>query len=272
MAIRVITTIGGVAIVLALLLSSPAAQSAADKTPPVLNTPAAGHFVVGRAVVDAFRGCGDDPGSFVDARESVKWTGSDESGYVRYTLSTKPYAAQKDTTVFSKSTKTRAPAVVATNYDGDCGGGSVQEGVRAWRVVARDAAGNSTARRVAANVSVLQDNWSDLTYGGRWAVSHCECWSGRTTHRTSAAKASVSVSVTGHHVALVMAKGPTRGQARVYVNGVAKATIHSYSASVSSSIVVWNGGLPQGRTNVVKVVNLATSGHPRIDVDAVLTN
>jgi hypothetical protein len=60
----------------------------------------------------------------------------------------------------------------------------------------------------------------------------------------------------------------------VYVDGVLKGTVDTYAATSQPRMVVWQtavGGV--GASNpTIKIVNLATPGRPRIDLDAVLTN
>ena len=73
------------------------------------------------------------------------------------------------------------------------------------------------------------------------------------------------------HVALVMAKGPARGKFDVYVDGVKKSTVDTYAATNTNRVIVWDTWMAAGK-HTVKVVNLATTNRPRIDLDAVLTN
>ena len=68
-----------------------------------------------------------------------------------------------------------------------------------------------------------------------------------------------------------MAKGPGRGQADVFVDGVKTATINTYAQANSNRVIVYDKWMLAG-VHTVKVVNKATAGHPRIDLDAVLAN
>ena len=52
------------------------------------------------------------------------------------------------------------------------------------------------------------------------------------------------------------------------MDGTLKATVNTNSATNRSRIIVWQASIPSG-THKVKVVNSATKGHPRIDLDAV---
>ena len=70
-----------------------------------------------------------------------------------------------------------------------------------------------------------------------------------------------------HTVGLVMAKGPGRGMAAVRVDGRQVAVVDTYAPVNTNSQLVWSGRLGNGH-HELRVVNLATPGHPRIDVDA----
>ena len=70
------------------------------------------------------------------------------------------------------------------------------------------------------------------------------------------------------HVALVMAKGPARGKAAIYFDGGYVTTVDTYASVNTNRVVMWDKGLTGTANHTIKVVNLATSGRPRIDVDA----
>jgi hypothetical protein len=129
---------------------------------------------------------------------------------------------------------------------------------------------------VHAVVLAGEDTDSALTYSGGWSVSHCTCFSGGTTHWTAVKNASVSfrtakpVGVSGVRLALIMAKAPNRGSGAVYVDGVKKATINTYSKTKINRAIVYQILLPGTATHTVKIVNLAATGHPRIDLDATI--
>jgi hypothetical protein len=67
-----------------------------------------------------------------------------------------------------------------------------------------------------------------------------------------------------------MAKGPDRGQADIYLNGELVRTVNTYSASGSNRVIMANIPTDPNLQNTITVVNRATSGHARIDVDAFL--
>jgi hypothetical protein len=116
-----------------------------------------------------------------------------------------------------------------------------------------------------------------ITYSGTWSVSHCACASGGTTRWTTAKNASVTFRTqppqdgSGVDVALIMAEANNRGSAAVYVDGVKKATVNTYAASPVNGKITYQILLSGLASHTVKIVNLATAGHPRIDLDATIS-
>lgn len=67
-----------------------------------------------------------------------------------------------------------------------------------------------------------------------------------------------------------MAKGPDRGSFAVYVDGAKVATVNTNSATKVNATVVWRQTVTSGNHSL-RIVNLASRGHPRIDFDAIVT-
>jgi hypothetical protein len=171
-----------------------------------------------------------------------------------------------------------------SDYDGAFGsGGDTHEG---WVMRAVDCAGNAATVKIQSSdeLTVLQDdnyypnrdtlNPGQISYAGTWRVTSCACASGGTMRNATAGGASFTFTRTyerDDHVALVMAKGPGRGRADVYVDGTKVTTINSNASANANRVIVWDKWMAAG-THTVRVVNLATAGHARIDIDAVLTN
>jgi Divergent InlB B-repeat domain len=107
------------------------------------------------------------------------------------------------------------------------------------------------------------------TYTGTWRTSSCQCFSGGTDYNTTSSGASASFKFTGNLIQLIGAKGSTRGSFKVYLDGVYKTTVNTYITTPNqNAIILWQKGFSTVGTHTLKIVNLATSGHPRIDVDA----
>ena len=74
----------------------------------------------------------------------------------------------------------------------------------------------------------------------------------------------------GDQVALVMALGPGRGRASIRIDGTWLTNIDTFAAVNTNRVVVFRR-MPAG-THTLTIVNQATPGRPRIDLDAVMTN
>lgn len=154
-----------------------------------------------------------------------------------------------------------------------------------WEVRATDGAGNSRTMFVEGTPQIVDQNglsfFADEKYRefavgrqGTWGTSSVPGWYRDTTWRSTERGARVSYTrsyTRVQHFALIMARGPNRGSASVYVDGVLDKVVDTYSATKEQRILVYDTWMPAGE-HTVRVVNQATSGHPRIDIDAVMYN
>lgn len=275
----------------ALAMAAPpaaAALTAADTTPPVLTVPVKASFLVGSTLTDyGIPDCDeqDEPWNLIGyAPVTFSWSATDASGAVGYDVFEENTATGGDYLLINS----RAQSLIAeaTTADQSCGGGNWS--AYQWLVTARDAAGNETVKSVrGGRMRITQETGQANTtsqyavsptvaYSGTWSSSSCACWSAGAVRKTTAKGASVTMTVpvaVGNVVrlALVMSKAPNRGKFKVYVDGVLRSTVDTYSATSKNQVIVWEKALGKG-THKVKVVNEATAGRPRIDLDAILTN
>ena len=249
-------------------LAATSAHGAADSTGPALSVPARSSYVIGQIA--------DDP-LFVDgewwyadrgAYRQFTWKASDPSGICRYTvdefhnvedwyLETERYSTHATTGTFTYK---------IDDYENSDDMGRV-------RVNAYDCAGNVTSVVRPTEYIAIERDYGPTVPSG-WARTSCACAIGDSMLRTSTKNRSLSTVVNGQgrkdHVALVMAKGPGRGKAAIYFDGKLAKTVDTYAKANTNRVVVWDRELAGTGNHTVKVVNLATSGRPRIDIDAYL--
>jgi hypothetical protein len=141
-----------------------------------------------------------------------------------------------------------------------------------FRVRATDAAGNvgGWAYGSTFRVSGYQEGNAHLKYAGSWGTSTSTAWWGGKARASSSPGATVKMTFAGRSFAWVGLTAKTRGKARVYVNGVLKATIDLYSATTEAQRLVWTASWSTSATRTVTIKVVGTSGRPRIDVDAFL--
>ena len=260
-----------------------------DTIPPSLVTPAKSSWVVGSQVSqDYVPDCASDfrwgTGQvWVSAYQTFAWRGSDDSGSVTYSLveNTKGTGVGVERDLGTDTSLTW----YTTNANQECGGGAWM--TSDWDITATDASGNATTNNVRGGLFTFsQENnrYDDsfyatktrITYSLGWANAHCACWSDRGVRKTVRSGASATLTFfdsrdgSQTHVGLVMHTGPDRGKFRVLINGRLRATVDLYAAINTPRVIVWQGTVQP--TDVMKLVNLATPGRPRIDLDGVLTN
>jgi hypothetical protein len=264
------------------VVPAPTVAAAADTSPPKLNLPPYAAFAVGTSIGPSadLGAVGFDPTTYTfDIRERAQWKASDPSGICGYDVEGR--WSNDPLPLVSGTMSRRYLTDLGTDYDGSFGGGSVT--VYGLWVTAHDCAGNTTTKSTRTHAVVTQENGSSatapgevtLTYRGAWSTANYADFSGGHTRRTTAKGASVTIRVVtahkGEHLALVMEKSPTRGTASVYVDGRFRTTINTYAAKTVHRVIVFDTWLSAG-PHEIEVVNNATKGHPRIDLDAVLTH
>jgi hypothetical protein len=271
---RVVGSLLALGLGLAVVSVGSTGSAATDTRPPQLDTPTHAKMIVGQQI-----GLSQVP----RVRELIKWTASDTGlglkrveVYLRYSEDDSLWYRLLYQGLGSSTTVTgEAPSPVSCT------------GFVPWHfeVRATDNAGNQRANIVGSSPQIA-DQTGVWTYydetrtefavarTGTWGTSTFTGWYDGTTWKTTQVGASASytrVYARGEHFALVMPKGPDRGSAAVYIDGVKKATVNTHQATKEHRVLVFDAWMPSG-SHTVKVVNQATAGHPRIDIDAVLYN
>jgi hypothetical protein len=227
--------------------SGPSAQFRVDATPPTATAPVA-TLTAGTAL-----------GSTVPV--ALAWSGADAgSGIGHYEL--------------ALSTNGGAYAVIASPAGAALTRQLAPSATRTYRfrVRAVDGAGNTSAWIVGPSFRVLrtQQNASAITYARAWSSATSASASGGSYKWTKASGASATLKFTGRAVAWVATKGTAFGKARVYLDGKYMATVDLHSTSTLWRRIVFSKAWSASGTHTIRVVNLATAGHPRIDLDALV--
>ena len=139
-----------------------------------------------------------------------------------------------------------------------------------FAVAGRDGVGNvgPQAESPPVTATLLQDSSSLAKYTGTWSLVSSSSASNGKLHSTTRTGASVEFKTTARAIAVVGRKGPSNGQAKVYVDGAYVQTINLYRSSVQSKVVVFNKSWPANGVHSVKLVVVGTAGHARVEVDA----
>jgi GH25 family lysozyme M1 (1,4-beta-N-acetylmuramidase) len=185
------------------------------------------------------------------------WGGSDSSGISRYALQYQVNGGAWNTPSLSSPTVTSYAQQLAFNA------------IYRFRVRATDGAGNTSgwAYGPAFKTSFTQQNSSSVHYGYGWSTLLTSAASGGSLATTKTAGSWATFTFTGSGISWVAYKGPNRGSAQVWIDGVLAATVSMYSTTYKAKQIVFAKAWGVNGTHTIEVVNLATAGHPRIDID-----
>ncbi|MGH2406704.1 MAG: N-acetylmuramoyl-L-alanine amidase [Candidatus Limnocylindrales bacterium] len=138
-----------------------------------------------------------------------------------------------------------------------------------FRTRARDHAGNTGAWVYGATIRPLQvqNSSSSIVYSGSWHTGTFASYSGGTVRYASGSGASARLTTSARSLAFVTTRGPTRGAAKIYVDGVYITTVDLYAASNSYRFVAFSRSWTSLGRHTLTVVVVGTSGRPRVDLD-----
>ena len=194
--------------------------------------------------------------SGTSTRASVTWTSSDSgSGAARYTIQRRVDGGSW-TTLATGVTKPSYDVTLARTHDYQ------------FRVRAIDVDGNIGSFKTGPVVEsrLYQQTSSAFVYSSSgWATSTADVFSGGSTRRSTADRASARFMATGRSFAWITTTGPTRGMAQVYVNGVSIATVDLYSPTTTYRVQAWTRSYAAPVTRTIRIV---VYGSERVDLDA----
>ena len=220
-------------------------SAAADTTPPTVAAPKSRLYQV--SVLG---------GSTVPVRTT--WSASDASGIASYLVQRQVNGGSWATVSLSSATAKSIAQSLTLGY------------TYRYRVRASDTRGNVSAFAYGPTFKPLktEQSSSSVTYGGSWSTVSASYVSGGSLKYASAAGRSASFTFTGSSVGWVGYRGPNRGSAKVYVDGVLFKTVSLYSSSYLAKPVVYSVKWGGNGTHTIKIVVVGTAGHPRVDLDA----
>ena len=145
--------------------------------------------------------------------------------------------------------------------------------VHRFRVRAVDRAGNVSAWATAGafRLGAVQESSSAVVRKGKWTRRDSPSFYGRRAVSAQQSGASAKIDFTGQQVAWLSALGPTRGQARVYVDGTYVKTVDLQSETLATREVVFVRSWTSSGKHTLEIRVVGTSGRPRVDVDAFLS-
>jgi hypothetical protein len=141
-----------------------------------------------------------------------------------------------------------------------------------FRVRAVDHAGNVGVWVYGASFRIrgYQEGSTAVHWRGTWrSGTSTAYWGGRDRY-ANAAGARATLTFTGRSFAWVGSTGPTRGYARVYVNGTLVKTINLHATSSHNRQILFATRWSTSASRTISIRVSGTAGHPRVDLDALV--
>jgi hypothetical protein len=137
-----------------------------------------------------------------------------------------------------------------------------------YRVRAIDRAGTvgDWVTSSAFRTTALSDSSSAIRWSGSWSFARHASYLGGRVHSTTARGATATITFTGSAIAWAGPVGPTRGKARVYLDGNLVAIVDMYRSSFAARDIVFARNVSVG-THTLRIQALGTSGRPTVAVD-----
>jgi hypothetical protein len=192
-------------------------------------------------------------------RVGLTWSGADNvggTGLARYEL-------QKSVSSGTWTAVTSAPVTSASITVASTG--TVQ-----FRTRGVDKVGNAGGWAYGPPLQprLVEQGATPITYAGTWTNATATTFSLGAAKYATVAGATASISFTGRAVTLVTTKAASRGQVKIYVDGVYASTVDTYAATTAYGVQVWSKTWTTSGPHTIKLVVVGTSGRPRVDLDA----
>jgi hypothetical protein len=137
-------------------------------------------------------------------------------------------------------------------------------------IYAEDPSGNYQWYNHYPHFELAQEGAASLSAG--WSSGLCNCWSGGSVVKNSRAGATATYSFYGSSIAYIGDRASDRGSARIYIDGVLRATVNMQeqggTAPKANRLIASSRIFPTNGNHTIRIEVVGTAGHPRVDVDA----
>ena len=124
------------------------------------------------------------------------------------------------------------------------------------------------AATAVSDRKVFNDGASAIKYTGTWNMASHTGYIGGRAHYSTHRGATASLTFTGRSVAWYGPTGPTRGKARVSIDGEVVTTIDLRSSSFDARQVLFSRRFGSIGKHAITITVLGTAGRPYVAVDA----
>ena len=116
-------------------------------------------------------------------------------------------------------------------------------------------------------VRVLGERSSAIVYRGTWRTAHHRGYGGDAVRYAQSRGASATVRFTGRGIAWHGPTGPTRGKAKIYIDGRYVRTVDLRRASFDPRATVYRTTWSKVARHSLTIVVVGSKGHPMVAID-----
>ena len=121
--------------------------------------------------------------------------------------------------------------------------------------------------KLALPIKRFSEKSATIAYAGAWNSASYSRYAGDAVSYATRAGATASFTFTGKKVVWYGPVGPTRGQARVLVDGVAVGTVNLYASAFTPRKAVFSKTWSKAGKHVLAIQVVGTAGHPFVAID-----
>ena len=119
----------------------------------------------------------------------------------------------------------------------------------------------------ATTTKRYQDTNSAIRWTGFWSTARYHAYAGDSVRYATSRGASATLTFRGSSVSWIGPVGPTRGRARVYVDGQYVRTVDLRSSSFTARRAIFTTGWSKPGQHSLRIVAMGTPGRPYVAVD-----
>lgn len=108
---------------------------------------------------------------------------------------------------------------------------------------------------------------STIDYSGSWRPARHGGYAGGAVRYATSAGATASITFTGSRIAWYGPVGPTRGKARVSIDGVAVKTVNLKRSSFDPTTILYSASWKTAGRHTLEIEVIATPGHRLVAID-----
>ena len=122
----------------------------------------------------------------------------------------------------------------------------------------------------AAAATWYQESSSQVQFRGTWSTVSNSVHLAGHARQSSVRGSSASLTFTGNGFSWIGSRGPTRGQAKIYLDGRYVRTVNLYASRFGPSTALYTAWFSTERARTFKIVVVGTAGHPSVLIDALV--